>query len=78
MGESVTAEVAERRFRLASPATAAVLGMLGLALIAAWVPLTYLTRDPQATRDGFAPVFALASGLLGVLVARRQPRNLEG
>ena len=52
--------------------------MLGLALIAAWVPLTYLTRDPQATRDGFAPAFALASGLLGLLVARRQPRNLEG
>ena len=51
--------------------------MLGLALIAAWVPLTYLTRDPQATRDGFAPAFALASGLLGLLVARRQPRNLE-
>ena len=74
----MTAEVAERRFRLASPATAAVLGMLGLALIAAWVPLTYLTRDPQATRDGFAPAFALASGLLGLLVARRQPRNLEG
>jgi peptidoglycan/LPS O-acetylase OafA/YrhL len=47
-------------------------------LIAAWVPLTYLTRDPQATRDGFAPAFALACGLLGVLVARRQPRNLEG
>jgi hypothetical protein len=52
--------------------------MLGLALIAAWVPLTYLTRDPQATRDGFAPALALASGLLGLLVARRQPRNLEG
>ena len=52
--------------------------MLGLALIAAWVPLTYLTRDPQATRDGFAPAFALACGLLGLLVARRQPRNLEG
>ena len=47
-------------------------------LIAAWVPLTYLTRDPQATRDGFAPAFALACGLLGLLVARRQPRNLEG
>ena len=78
MGASVTTEVAERRFRLASPATAAVLGTLGLALMAAWVPLTYLTRDPQATRDGFAPAFALACGLLGVLVARRQPRNLEG
>ena len=74
----MTTEVAERGFRLASPATAAVLGTLGLVLIAAWAPLTYLTRDPQATRDGFAPAFALASGLLGLLVARRQPRNLEG
>jgi hypothetical protein len=46
-----------------------VLGVLGLVLIAAWAALTYLTRDPQATRDGFAPAFALASGLLGVLVA---------
>jgi hypothetical protein len=78
VGASVTTEVAERRFPLASPATAAGLGALGLALIAAWVPLTYLTRDPQATRDGFAPAFALACGLLGLLVARRQPRNLEG
>jgi len=74
----VTTEVAGRRFRLASPVTAAVLGALGLALIAAWVPLTYLTRDPQATRDGFAPAFALACASLGLLVARRQPRNLEG
>jgi hypothetical protein len=78
VGASVTAEVAGPRFRLASPATAAVLGTLGLVLIAAWVPLTYLTRDPQATRDGFAPAFALACGSLGLLVARRQPRNLEG
>jgi F0F1-type ATP synthase assembly protein I len=77
-GASVTAEVAGRRFRLASPPAAAVLGTLGLVLIATWVPLTYLTRDPQATRDGFAPAFALACGLLGLLVARRQPRNLEG
>jgi hypothetical protein len=73
----VTTEVTERRFRLASP-TAVVLGTLGLALMAAWVPLAYLTHDLQATRDGFAPAFALACGLLGVLVARRQPRNPEG
>lgn len=67
-----------RRMRLASPATAGLLGTLGLALIAAWVPLTYLTHDLQASRDGGAPAFALACGLVGVLVARRQPGNPEG
>jgi hypothetical protein len=58
--------------------TAALLGALGLALIAAWVALTYLTGDLQASRDGAAPALALACGLLGLLVARRQPGNPEG
>jgi hypothetical protein len=66
-----------RRLGVASP-VAAVLGALGLALVAAWVPLTYLTGDLQASRDGAAFAFALACGLLGMLVARRQPRNPEG
>jgi hypothetical protein len=40
-----TTEVTKSRFRLA-PVMAAVLGGLGLVLIAAWVPLTSLTpRD---------------------------------
>jgi hypothetical protein len=66
-----------RRLGLASPMTV-LLGALGLALTAAWVPLTYLTGDLQASRDGAAFAFALACGLLGMLVARRQPRNPEG
>ena len=57
---------------------AVFLGALGLALVAVWVPLTYLTGDLQASRDGAAFVFAVACGLLGMLVARRQPRNPEG
>jgi hypothetical protein len=57
---------------------AAVLGALGLALIAAWVLLTSLTRDVQISRDGAAVAAGLACGLVGVLVARRQPRNPEG
>jgi hypothetical protein len=57
---------------------ATVLGALALALTAAWVALTYLTRDLQASRDGAALAFAVACGLLGVLVARHQPRNPEG
>ena len=57
---------------------AAALGALGLALIAAWVPLTWLTRDLRASKEGLAPALALACVLLGMLVARRQPRNPEG
>ena len=61
------------------PAVAvAVAGVLGLVLIAACVLLTVLTRDFRASRYGAAPVLAIACGLLGVLVARRQPRNPEG
>jgi signal transduction histidine kinase len=56
----------------------AALGAVGLVLTAAWVPLTYLTGDLQASRDGAALVFAVVCGLLGMLVARRQPRNPEG
>ena len=64
---------------LGSPtAAAAGLGGLGLALLAAWVPLTYLTRDLQVSRDGAAVAFAVGTGLLGLLVARRQPGNPEG
>ncbi len=64
--------------RLASPVVAAGLGGLGLALLVAWVLLTSLTRDVQVSRDGAAVVFAVGTGLLGLLVARRQPRNPEG
>ncbi len=66
------------RLRVASPVTAVVLGALGLALLAAWVPLTYLTGDVQVSRDGAAVVLAVGTGLLGLLVARRQPGNPEG
>jgi hypothetical protein len=67
-----------RWFRPAWPAMAVVVGVTGLVLIAAWALLIYLTGDPQASRDGAAPAFALVCGLVGVLVARRQPRNPEG
>jgi len=66
------------RLRVASPVTAVLLGTLGLALLAAWVPLTYLTGDAQVSRDGAAVVLAVGTGLLGLLVARRQPGNPEG
>jgi hypothetical protein len=68
---------AQGRFRLAS-VMAAVLGVLGLVLMAAWVLLTFLTRDIQISRDGAAMAAGLACGLAGMLAARRQPRNPEG
>ena len=71
------AAVTKSRFRLAS-VTAAVLGALALVLIAAWALLTFLTRDIQISRDGAAMAAGLACGLVGMLVARRQPRNPEG
>jgi hypothetical protein len=74
----VTKRVTRRRLRLASPAAALALGVLGLALLAAWVPLTFLTGDLQVSRDGAALAFAVIGGLVGMLVARRQPRNPEG
>ena len=72
------AEVTARPFRVASRAVAVALGALGLVLLAAWVALTFLTRDLQVSRDGAAAVFVVACGLLGMLVARHQPRNPEG
>ncbi len=74
---TVTTQVPVRGVGVASLMIAG-LGALGLALVAAWLPLTYLTGDLQASRDGAAFVFALACGLLGMLVARRQPQNPEG
>jgi hypothetical protein len=69
----VPADVKARRFRLASPATATVLGALVLMLDAIAVPLEGLT------------VLNIGSDLLnltfagaGVVVARRQPRNPIG
>lgn len=64
--------------RRVAPVATAALGALGLALIAAWALLTWLTRDLRASENGLAPAFALACVLLGVLVARRQPLNAEG
>jgi hypothetical protein len=73
----VTIKVTAHDGRVASP-MAVLLAALGLVLAAGWVLLISLTGDLQASRDGAAFVFALACGLLGMLVVRRQPRNPEG
>jgi hypothetical protein len=71
-------DVAARRFRLASPATANALGALVLVLVGVTVTLAHLVH--QLT------IFNIATGLtipvvyaaVGVVVARHQPRNPVG
>jgi hypothetical protein len=66
------------RFRLASPVTAAVLGVLVVALAAASVVLAAFIRQLTILNVGpAAPVIAIYA-VVGVVVARRQPRNPIG
>jgi hypothetical protein len=67
----------EARFRLASPATAFVLGGLVLALMAALWPLGILAHQGFGTAGGGAllvPIF----GVVGFVVALRRPGNPLG
>jgi hypothetical protein len=75
-GQAPAAAKAARRLRLASPATAGILGALTLALTVLYVPLAYPVRDFS---DGWQVLLALlAFSLPGVVVARRQPGNPIG
>jgi hypothetical protein len=75
----VTAEVTGRRFRLASPATALVLGGLVLVLMAADVPLARLAHQSLNSSGGSLPVwFSAVFGAVGFVVAWRKPRNPLG
>jgi hypothetical protein len=75
------ADVTEGRFRLASPATANVLAVLVVALFVAGLPLAAVTGNLTVSSAGAnlatIPVF-LAYGGVGLVVARRQPRNPMG
>jgi hypothetical protein len=74
----VTTDVAARRFRLVSPAIATVLGGLALVLTAASIPLAGLVHQLTLLNNGPAvPIFLIYAGV-GVVVARRQPRNPIG
>jgi hypothetical protein len=65
-----------RRFRLASPLTAVVLGALALALAVLYVPLAWPARD---FADGWQVLLGcLAFAVPGVVVAGRQPGNPIG
>jgi hypothetical protein len=70
----VTTEVA-RRFRPASPAIAALAGVLTLVLAILYVPLAWPARDVS---DGWPVPLFVAVCLTGVVVARRQPGNPIG
>ena len=67
------AHIKARRFRLASPATATVLGALVFVLTAITVPLAGLT-----VLNVGSDLLNLVFAGVGVLVARRQPRNPIG
>ena len=66
----MTGEVTARfAFRLASPATALLLGALVLALVAALVPLGILARQGGGSGGGGTLVLAPVFGVVGFVVA---------
>jgi hypothetical protein len=68
----------ERRFRLASPVTATVLAGLTLVLLATAITLNGLTDQLSVLSAGpIVPIVVIYAGV-GVIVARRQPRNPIG
>ena len=68
----VAAGGADRRFRWATPRTALVVGVLTLLMFAASVPLA------KASKTGSPPGLMIPFGVLGFVLARRQPRNPIG
>jgi hypothetical protein len=74
----VAADVTGRRFRLASPATANVLAIFGAALLIAAVPLATVNHTLADPRGGAIIPVIIASGAVGLVVARRHPRNPVG
>ncbi|HEY8047451.1 MAG TPA: hypothetical protein VIF35_24540 [Streptosporangiaceae bacterium] len=73
-----TAGGAARRFRIAAPVTATILG--GVVLVLAAVTLTLVTLVRQLTVHHIGPGIAIVviyAGV-GVVIARRQPRNPIG
>ena len=76
--ESVTAGTGARRFRLVSPTTALVLGAVALVLMAASIAASAFAHQLSILGTGpIIPVVVAYAGV-GVVVARRQPRNSIG
>ena len=72
------ADAAGRHFRLASPATALVLGGMALALMIADVPLAGLAHQSVAAAGGSLPVWISAPFAVGIVVSWRKPGNPLG
>ncbi len=72
------ADVAGRRFRLASPATATALGALVLVLLGVTVALAALIHQLTIFNVATGLTIPLAFAAVGVVVARHQPRNPVG
>jgi len=73
------AAVTTRRIRLASPATALIVGGLALALVIVDVPLARMAHQSLNADGGSSPFwFSAALGVLGFVVASRKPRNPLG
>ena len=71
-------EVTARRFRLLSPGTAAVLGVLVLGLAVATLTLTGFDHQLTVGVTGSGVAIVLMYAGVGLVVARRQPRNPIG
>jgi hypothetical protein len=69
---------AAARFRLASPVTATVLGVLTLVLLAAGLVLSALTGQLSVLGSGPIVPVAVVYAAVGFVVARRQPGNPIG
>ena len=76
---TAAADATERRFRLASPAACAVIGVVLLALFIAAVPLAGLARQSLNASGGSVPVWASAVlAIPGFVLAFRRPGNPLG
>ena len=71
-------DVAARRFRLASPATAAASGVLVLVLLGVTVALAALVHQLTIFNVATGLTIPLAFAAVGVVVARHQPGNPVG
>jgi hypothetical protein len=70
--------IADRRSRLASPATATALGVLALVLLAATATLAALIHQANFLNVATGIPIPLVYAAVGVIVARHQPRNPVG
>ena len=71
-------KVSGRQFALVSPTTAAILGALALVLLIASLPLSSLSHQLTFNDTSGGAGFTLFFCGVGVVVARRQPRNPIG